>query len=430
MSVKHREDSITAIRLREAQATKIAAEASLVDGNIVLDIGGRTVTDGTMVKFKAPCSCNAVSGGITIGDCTYTVVDAMGDVATGFGGTWDEGAQICVQLDCAENKAYIQTGRHVITLDEPPTENTVGYAGLHAIVGMKKVYVCLGVMESSTAKQYIWTRMNIVRSFENVITITENKTIDLSQYGLEAGDEIVVACVSGGCGGNKTVYSGNVQMRIDGGAAGKGGGARSAFMDGFQKCGGGGGAGGGYGAGGGGAAAGDGYSNTGTSSKGATGGAGGSCQYTTIVLANTKVAVTIGGAGAANGGIGGDTSFGNYLTVTGGGGSTGGTGGDGFRTGVWSTGGGGGGGGGGWYYSAGTVGLLQNAAGNPGGKGTGSTEDYYDEENEEYTTRFTSAAPGKGGDGGGVGAGKGGNPGQAGGDTVDGSGSGVVYIWY
>ena len=108
MSLKHREDSIAGIRLREAQRTKIAISAELLNGSIVLEMPEGGVCTGTMVKFSAPCSCDKVTGGIIIDDVTYTVVDAMGECVTGVGGVWDVGAQIAVIIDQENEYACIQ----------------------------------------------------------------------------------------------------------------------------------------------------------------------------------------------------------------------------------------------------------------------------------------------------------------------------------
>lgn len=108
MSLKHREDSITGIRLREAQKTKTAASAMLVDGSIILELmqdGG--VCTGTTVKFKAPCGSSAVTGGIVIDGVTYTAVDALGNCITGKRGHWVANAKVSVIIDASAHKAYV-----------------------------------------------------------------------------------------------------------------------------------------------------------------------------------------------------------------------------------------------------------------------------------------------------------------------------------
>lgn len=108
MGLKHRPDSIAGIRLREAQRTKIAISAELLNGSIVLEMPEGGVCTGTMVKFTAPCNCDAVTGGLTIDGVTYTVVDAMGECVTGASGGWKEGAQIAVLIDNENKAACIQ----------------------------------------------------------------------------------------------------------------------------------------------------------------------------------------------------------------------------------------------------------------------------------------------------------------------------------
>ena len=109
MSLKHREDSITGIRLREALATKTATSATLVDGSIVLELPEGGVCTGTTVKFKAPCDGVLVTGGLSIEGKQYTVVDSTHKCVTGIAGVWVSGAKIAVILDCEKNRAYIQT---------------------------------------------------------------------------------------------------------------------------------------------------------------------------------------------------------------------------------------------------------------------------------------------------------------------------------
>ena len=107
MSLKHREDSITGIRLKEAQKTKTATSASLVGGSIVVELPEGGVCSCTTVKFKAPCDCSAVTGGLDIDGVTYTLVDALGNCITGVGGYWATNANIAVMIDKDNAKAYV-----------------------------------------------------------------------------------------------------------------------------------------------------------------------------------------------------------------------------------------------------------------------------------------------------------------------------------
>ena len=110
MSIKYREDSITGIRKREAQQTKIAESSVLIDGSIHLTLPEGHVCDGTTVKFCTPCSCDKVTGGIVIDGETYTVVGPKGDCVTGIGGVWDTGAQLSVVIDQTGHRAFLQNG--------------------------------------------------------------------------------------------------------------------------------------------------------------------------------------------------------------------------------------------------------------------------------------------------------------------------------
>lgn len=108
MGLKYREDSISGIRLEEAQKTKIATSATLVDGSIVLELPEGGVCTGTTVKFKAPCDCAVVTGGLVIGGIEYTVVDTTHKTVTGAAGVWVTGAEIAVIIESEKKRAYIQ----------------------------------------------------------------------------------------------------------------------------------------------------------------------------------------------------------------------------------------------------------------------------------------------------------------------------------
>lgn len=109
MSIKHREDSITGIRLREAQKTKIATSAVMSGGSIVLTLPEGGVCTGTTVKFVAPCDCAALTGGLVIDGVTYQIVDAMLNSVTGAGGVWQKDAALSVVMNCEKKCAVLQT---------------------------------------------------------------------------------------------------------------------------------------------------------------------------------------------------------------------------------------------------------------------------------------------------------------------------------
>lgn len=231
-----------------------------------------------------------------------------------------------------------------------------------------------------------------------MIVIEENKTLNLAQYGLEAGDTIDVICVGGGGGGGRG--AGNDSSKVgNGGNAGNGG-----KYGGYS---GGGGAGAGYGAGGGG-----GGSMSTANYRGGDGGNAGEYKITSHVLNNTTVnsiAVTIGAAGLGgnflnavryNGTNGGITSFGTILSANGGNGGR--SDGDSTATNSCASGGVGGAGGfilpmkyyGGYShrrrwvpntgafnnnftYPFGQEAQIMSGAGGCGGQGSSITDDFY-----------------------------------------------------
>ncbi len=142
-----------------------------------------------------------------------------------------------------------------------------------------------------------------------VLTIETNQTINLSQYGLKAGDLITVTCIGGGAGGaaGGSVYSNDSDYMVKNGSAGGDAGHPGKGGN-ISYAGGGGGAGGGYGAGGGGGA---GYSGIGA---GGSGGGAGEVKIMSCLLNETTVnslSATIGAAG-----LGGNfTGSGAYRTA-------------------------------------------------------------------------------------------------------------------
>ena len=110
----------------------IASAATLADGLLALTLPA-PVDTGTLVKFDAPCTCRAVTGGIVIDGVTYSVVDALGNVVTGKVGAWDAGAQVAVLIDKGERKAYVQNSAlpaGVVGMDSGGTGSSDGATGL------------------------------------------------------------------------------------------------------------------------------------------------------------------------------------------------------------------------------------------------------------------------------------------------------------
>lgn len=318
-------------------------------------------------------------------------------------------------------------GEEILTGTEAPTLATEGFYGQRYIVENKACYVCLGYLTNGTEKKYIWKNLTKSRSVGSPAIITTTQAWDITTVGLEVGDVVTVAVVSGGNGGQggsgTSIYA---YRGKDGGAAGKAGmsGEKRTSSGDYYFNGYGGGAGKGYGCGGGGGGAGR--------ATGGNGGNAGGCVVSQVLLESTTIAVTIGAGGSggagnttassssggqpgALGGVGGSSSFGNYITVAGGTGAAGGAGGAGKRFDVGERdgtypcyniyGGGGGGGGGGWYYVENTTELTSYGAGYAG---------------ESCVTDNSKQHAG--------GAGGGGLTGDC--PESDGSGNGVVYVWF
>lgn len=85
----------------------IADSAELSGGSIVIT-SNKIIGTGTLLKFKAPCDCTAVTGGLVIDGKTYAIVDALRKSVTGTKGTWASGAQVSVLIDKANLFAFIQ----------------------------------------------------------------------------------------------------------------------------------------------------------------------------------------------------------------------------------------------------------------------------------------------------------------------------------
>ena len=194
MGVKHREDSITGIRLRDAQKTKIAISARLASGAVVLELPEGGVCTGTTVKFTAPCSCDQVTQGIYIDGNMYQVVDAMHNSLTGSAGVWKSGAVISVVLDCTNKWAVLQTqpltAVRVIeaTLSaskwsgsEAPYTQTVAVDGMAGDThGIARVNYQKATLEQRNAARY--AMLCLTAQGTNTVTITadgEKPTVDI-----------------------------------------------------------------------------------------------------------------------------------------------------------------------------------------------------------------------------------------------------------
>ena len=194
MGIKHREDSITGIRLREAQKTKIAISAKIVSGAVVLELPEGGVCTGTTVKFTAPCSCDQVTHGIYIDGNMYKVVDAMHNSLTGASGVWQSGAVISVVLDCMNMWAILQT-QPLTTIrvieatlsaskwngSEAPYTQTVAVDGMDGDThGIARVNYQKATLDQRNAARY--AMLCLTAQGTNTVTITadgECPTIDI-----------------------------------------------------------------------------------------------------------------------------------------------------------------------------------------------------------------------------------------------------------
>ena len=196
MSVKHREDSITGIRLREAQKTKIATSATLTGGSIVLTLPEGGVCTGTTVKFTAPCACAAVTGGLVIDGVTYQIVDTMLDAVMGIDGAWQRDAALAVVMNCEKKFAVLQTQplttiqivEVTVTLSASkwsgsaaPYTQTVTVEGMAADThGIARVNYQTATLEQRNAARY--AMLCLTAQGSNTVTITadgERPTVDI-----------------------------------------------------------------------------------------------------------------------------------------------------------------------------------------------------------------------------------------------------------
>ena len=155
----------------------------------------------------------------------------------------------------------------------------------------------------------------ILRDANGYIVFTSSGTFNPADFNLPVGTLLNIVCVGGGQGGFKGSGP-SMGYYADGGAAGCAGEELQPPTN--TKYVGSGGSGGGFGAGGGGGTA---YvaQNIGNFKSG-NGGDAGEVVITSFKLPSSEsITVTIGAAGKKNGGVGGNTTFGSYVTARGGG---------------------------------------------------------------------------------------------------------------
>lgn len=144
MSVTHRSESVLKAQKEHRSKTRISSTVGMTDGNLTLFVEGGAVCDGTIVKFRAPCNSDLITGNVQVrytkeGTAeeeikTFTCVNTMKEIVTGVGGAWKVGSMVSLLLDCSDSYAYIQnsadndidcgTFLDAVTLAEHMTDET------------------------------------------------------------------------------------------------------------------------------------------------------------------------------------------------------------------------------------------------------------------------------------------------------------------
>lgn len=113
VTVSKQEFDLEVARLGSAiEKSSIIADDAIKNGTdtIVLTLPSVPAT-GTLVKFKAPCSCIGISK-LRINDTDYSFVDAIentiSELSGDSGGVFNAGAIVSVVMDMESNKAFIQ----------------------------------------------------------------------------------------------------------------------------------------------------------------------------------------------------------------------------------------------------------------------------------------------------------------------------------
>lgn len=122
----------------------IATGAELVDGSIVIAANG-IIGTGTMLKFKAPCDCTAVTGGLVIDEKTYTIVDSVGKNVAGGGygrgGMWASDALVSVLIDKANLRAFIQNAAKPAGVLDIENGGTGANSAVQALISLGASFV-------------------------------------------------------------------------------------------------------------------------------------------------------------------------------------------------------------------------------------------------------------------------------------------------
>ena len=89
-----------------------ALSSTLSGGNVVVTLPSGIRT-GTTVKFKSPCSCGSVTGGLSINGVVYTIVDSLKQKVNANSMLWEANAMIRVIMDVEQKYAFVQDFLHV-----------------------------------------------------------------------------------------------------------------------------------------------------------------------------------------------------------------------------------------------------------------------------------------------------------------------------
>lgn len=103
------------VERRIAEATAAIAEENLScsaaeqSGSIVLaGFAEDYLRTGSLVKFPAPITSQALVDGLYIGEDLYSIVNSAGENLAGVEGAWEEGAMLSVVLDQEKKVGYLQ----------------------------------------------------------------------------------------------------------------------------------------------------------------------------------------------------------------------------------------------------------------------------------------------------------------------------------
>lgn len=89
-----------------------ALSATLSSGNVVLTLPS-AIRTGTTVKFKSPCNCGSVTGGLSINGVVYTMVDSLKQKVSANSLLWEANSMISVIMDVEQKYAFVQDFIHI-----------------------------------------------------------------------------------------------------------------------------------------------------------------------------------------------------------------------------------------------------------------------------------------------------------------------------